>query len=68
MYREQESSHLEWPDHTGRNRVNARKQNDLQFSDSNFFFKPGVQVTFLNKERIRYKEPMLLNGGAVEDS
>ena len=33
-----------------------------------FFFKPGVQVTFLNKERIRYKEPMLLNGGAVEDS
>ena len=33
-----------------------------------FFFKPGVQVTFLNKERIRYKEPTLLNGGAVEDS
>lgn len=38
MYGEQEGSHLEWPDHTGRNRVNARKQNDLQFSDSNFFF------------------------------
>ena len=52
MYREQESSHLEWPDHTGKNRVNARKQNDLQFSDSNFFFWPGVQVTFTNKKKV----------------
>ena len=61
MYREQENSHLEWPDHTDGNRVNARKQKDLQFSDSKLCFLPGVQKNAalfveINKEGIRYKK------------